>query len=165
MLTSFVADVVRQFNIGPAATQVGVVRFSDVASDEILLGSVNDRLQLITQITDIQYPGGGRSTHLGIQSSHSQITRFSRSDFTKVMIVATGGVSSVPSLTVEQARLAKEDGIVIIALGIGGDVDLNELTSIATSSEHVILIEQFSAAAFSSMLNSLISQICFRECV
>ena len=162
-LTTFVADVVSNFNIGPTATQVGVVQFSDSAFDEVVLGSINDKTQLITEITGIQYMGRGTNTHLGIQYARNQITNNGRSDFGKVLVVATDGRSNSPSLTLEEARITKETGTIIIAIGIGDSVDLNELTSIATSSKYVILIDEFSADAFSSILQLLTDQICLRE--
>lgn len=165
MLTSFVADIVSQFNIGPTATQVGVVRFSFSVSDEILLGSVTDPMQLMTQILGIQYIPGGTLTHLGIENAHNQITNFGRAGFKKVLIVATDGAASNPTLTVEEAGLAKEDGITVIALGIGDQIVLSELMNIASepADDTVILANEFSSEALSSILNQLTTQICIRE--
>jgi hypothetical protein len=126
---------VDQLNLG-AGDQASIVWFSDQAAVEQQLTS--SRMLLASAL-------GGLSLHrstridLGIGAAREELTGVRHRDVnTPVMIVLTDGrANPVPAeVAVEQARLAKESGIVVFSIGIGNDLDDDALRAIASRPEY-----------------------------
>ena len=86
----------------------------------------------------------------------------------RVAIVFTDGQSNYPTLTDQAARSVHAIGIIVYSIGIGNNVDENELNTIASSSSNVFLISSFSAgdfAQFAAILLSLRTTACTSKSV
>ena len=153
-MKNFVNNIVSNFDIGDNQARIGIIEFSTNASLILPLGSINNTNQLNTFIGNISYIGRGTRTDLAL---NLLLTAFNTSrtshGIPRVAIVLTDGRSNQPQLTIIAAQtIHNTTGITVYALGIGSGIDINELNTIATSSNNVFLISNFSPSQFTAIL-------------
>ena len=153
-MKNFVNNIVSNFDIGDNNTRIGIIEFSTTASIILPLGSINNTNQLNNFITsNISYIGRLTRTDLALNLLPTAFnTSRTSQGIPRVAIVLTDGRSSQPHLTIIAAQTIHNTGITVYALGIGSGVDINELNTIATSSNNVFLISNFSASQFTAIL-------------
>ena len=162
-LLNFVSDVSNQYDIDKEiAAQVSVVTFSTGAVTNISLPQYQTKTSLSSAIVSIPYPGGGTSTHLGIQAARNEFRANGRSGARRLLIVATDGQSNNPTATATQAELAKSENIEVFAIGIGSGANQAELSLIATDpdSMYVLTITNYTAESFAAIVEQLNEGIC-----
>ena len=165
-MKSFVKDILTNFEIGPNATHVGIIRYASSASIVIPLGSITNHMQLNNSIDNIAYTGGGTATHLALQLLISAFANDSHASqgIPKVGIVFTDGRSASFSLTVQAAQSVHDAGISAYSFGIGGNIRMSELLEIAANdSNNVFLIDNFSSESFATQLQPLRTSTCTSE--
>lgn len=83
-----------------------------------------------------------------------------RKNVTRVGVVITDGKSRFPSITEAEAIAARDDGIWLFAVGVGNDVDVDELKAIASqpSDEFAMQVASF------DILNTLGSRLAVSIC-
>ncbi|XP_071104564.1 SCO-spondin-like isoform X2 [Haliotis cracherodii] len=162
-LNSFVSSIISRNN----NIRVGVIGFSSNVTSFIRDTSDISSLQAAINFT-LTPPNGGTSTHLGIRRA-TQYLNQGTSNYPRVMVVITDGLSNLPNETRVAAAEARNSGITVFAVGV---LALNfpsirqrfqaELLSIASSNTTAIEI-----ANFNVLTNSLnnISQILCRGTV
>ncbi|KAK6180506.1 hypothetical protein SNE40_012649 [Patella caerulea] len=129
----FVRQVVDKFDLGTNKTRVGVITFSDGVHPVIPLDSYKQS-EFDAKLMKIPYLTGGTSTSAAIQF----VRRVgfagdkSRPEVARVAIVITDGQSRNLFETVEESRKAHKEGIYVFAVGVGRDVDDEEMMSIAS---------------------------------
>ena len=144
-----VINIVSSLTIGPEHTRVAVISFDDDVTLVFNLNSHTTNDSLIEAIDNITYIGGGTNTHLALrllrESTTSELLGVRpSSESTKVAIVITDGRSTNGNLTrAEAERLHMETDFLVIAVGIGDNTDLDELTNIAGDDNSVIQLESF----------------------
>ncbi|XP_048238948.1 collagen alpha-1(XII) chain-like [Haliotis rufescens] len=122
MIIPFVSDVVKDFDIGPADTRVGLVTFADNVTSVFGLNTctTRDELQKAISPDNIVYTGG-RRTNTADAIAYVRDVGFSRDvarkGVTKMAVVVTDGMSYDPILTAKEAKVAKDSGIFIFAIG------------------------------------------------
>lgn len=91
------------------------------------------------------YQGGASSTNTAsaINVAVSILDRESRNSKPKIIFIVTDGRSNEPFETKYEALLAKLKGYYILILGIGQDIYLPELESIASEPDRVMLQPDF----------------------
>ncbi|XP_041356054.1 coadhesin-like [Gigantopelta aegis] len=120
---------------------MGLVLFSHALDANISM--TTDISGYRSGIVGLPYPAGGTFTWLGIKAGAQMIYQLNRqTSSTKLMIVITDGESANTALTAEEARLAKSNGIVIYAVGVG-QATVSELMAIASSPDKVIRVANF----------------------
>lgn len=88
-------------------------------------------------------------THLGIQASRDIFQRQARAGLPKVLIIITDGLSRFPDRTFEEATKAKQEGILIITVGVASRNEeftpeaVEELMSISSSEALMFLVQTF----------------------
>ena len=160
-MKTFVNSIVSNFEIGDDKTRVGVITFSSSASIVIPLGSINNAGQLNTSITNIVYTNGFTYTNLALNLLQTAFNNSRTSQgVPRVAIVFTDGYSNSPSSTAQAAQAVHDIGIVVYSFGIGSGVNLNELNTIASSSNNVFIISNFSQSQFVEQLLPLQTTAC-----
>ena len=90
---------------------------------------------------------GNTNTADGLQTMNEDVFRTDRGDRSNVLniavLVTDGEANLRTGDTATEAALARDEDIVIIAIGISEEVDIVELESIASSTSLVILIDDF----------------------
>jgi len=163
----YVANVVRQFTIGPNDVQVAVVLFSDVATVEWGLTRYNDSASLINAILNVRYINSTTNLNDALYLTRTQVYapgRGTRPNAVKVTVILTDGEDDVPEpgtpLTIENATLCKSEGIKLIVIGVSNDVDRVRLLQIVSSLTDYHAVDDFDSLT-SVYVQSKLHLICF----
>ncbi|CAE1253428.1 COL6A [Acanthosepion pharaonis] len=134
----FVSSVIDIFDVGPNRTRIGMGLFSDYFNPQIGFGDYNNKTEINQVILETKQKMGGTNTAVAIREMREGEfnSNVARQDVAHIAIILTDGKSWDPKETAFQAKLTKEKGIYIFAIGIGGDVDTRELRNIASKSEN-----------------------------
>ena len=162
-MLEFVTTLTSTLNVGPSRTHVGVVRYSESAELLIKLGSISDPTQLDNAIRNIQYSQGpSTATGVAIDLAHQQGFHNSRHSqgIPSVMMVLTDGIYTRGVRPSVPAASAAADGIHILAVGIGSDINIEELNSFASDPTSVFLINSFSQDDFEKAIKPLRDTAC-----
>ncbi|KAI8506670.1 Cartilage matrix protein [Branchiostoma belcheri] len=158
-IKTFVSKTVARFNISPTETQFGVIQYNTQPHSEILLNDYQDAASLQQAISGIRYLQGGTNTGKALRylaNNAFSTKNGARAGVSKVAIVVTDGQSADD--VVRPALNAGKEGIVLYAVGIGGEVDYQELRGIANSADKVFNVTDFSG--LQSIGNTLPDQVC-----
>ncbi|XP_019627188.1 PREDICTED: collagen alpha-3(VI) chain-like [Branchiostoma belcheri] len=158
-IKTFVSKTVARFNIGLTETQFGVIQYNTQPHSEILLNDHQDAASLQQAISDIRYLQGGTNTGQALRylaNNAFSTKNGARAGVSKMAIVVTDGQSADD--VVRPALNAGKEGIVLYAVGIGGEVDYQELRDIASSADKVFNVTDFSG--LQSIGNTLPDQVC-----
>nr|XP_034302100.1 uncharacterized protein LOC105347140 [Crassostrea gigas] len=145
-LTSFIADLVYDFNVGPDVVQVGMVTFESNVTNHFNLNQYATKEEVINATRQLPYSGGRTLTDLGLNHTlwHSFTEEHgARSHASRVLLVFTDGASNRPSSTRAVAEEVKQAGITIISVGVESGVDPTELFAIASHEEYVFRATSF----------------------
>ena len=158
----FVSDVVDIFDIGPDKTRIGVVLFSDGIHPIIHLNNDLSKDLLKQRIIDATYLQGGTRTGGALRYIRQRgfSKEYARSSVAHIAIILTDGQSSDIQVTVTEAERARNDGIYLFAIGIGGQIDLLELKAIASKPVNDFMFEIDNYDALASIKNILAIQTC-----
>jgi len=163
----FVANVVRQFTIGPNDVQVAFVLFSHVATVEWGLTQYQDLTSLLYAILSVRYVGSTTNLNDALYLTRTRVFapgRGTRPNAVKVTIILTDGEDNVPvegtPLTIANATLCKREGIRLIAIGVSDEVDLTRLLEIVSSPTDYYAVDD--VQALTNIITQLQPQlICF----
>ncbi|XP_067667687.1 collagen alpha-3(VI) chain-like [Haliotis asinina] len=150
----FVYDAVKDFDISPTHTRVGLVTFADNVTSVFGLDTykTKDELQKAISANNIVYTGG-LYTNTADAIAHVREVGFARNvarkGVTKMAVVVTDGMSFDPLLTAKEAKLTKDSGIFMFAIGVGPSINPAEMKVIASHPEEqfVFHVTHFDALA------------------
>lgn len=144
-----------------AGYQVSVVSFSGSVREEFGLSAYTNRNTMLQKIKSIEYMSQNTDTHkalkYALQNSFER-DNGGRGDAVKIIIVVTDGRSNQPSETAKWAREVKAAGILVIAVGVGGGVDRDELVTIASGRQNIFTVDNY------DMLDTIREAIGSRTC-
>ncbi|XP_059698690.1 collagen alpha-1(XXI) chain isoform X2 [Haemorhous mexicanus] len=145
IIKSWLVNITRNFDIGPKFIQVGVVQYSDYPVLEIPLGAHESTENLIREMESIHYLGGNTRTGRAIQFAFDHLFAKSSRFLTKIAVVLTDGKSQDEVKDV--AAEARKNKITLFAIGVGSEIEENELKAIANkpSSTYVFYVEDYIA--------------------
>jgi len=148
----FVANVVRQFTIGPNNVQVAFVLFSHVATVEWNLVRYQDSTSLLNAILSVRYIASFTNLNDALYLTWSQVFapgRGTRPNAVKAAVILTDGEDNIPAigtpLTIQNATLCKNQGIRLIGVGVSDDVNRDRLMQIVSSSSEYYAVDDFNA--------------------
>lgn len=140
--------------IGPDDTRVAVITFSSDAHLIIHLDRFSDLDSLKQGIMAIEYDAGLTDTAAALQllrltSANGELRVRSSADAVQVAIVITDGRSNNRLDTTREAGLIHSStDFEIFAVGVGNNVDMDELAAIAGSNGIVIQLANFGPSEF-----------------
>lgn len=146
---NFMWAVISNFEISNNDTLVGIIRFSTQANVMFdFQFSADNNIQLLKETIDnIPYSEGGTRTERALQLALTDLFSDkggSRPEVPKILVVMTDGKSD-NALGVARASMAlKERHVTLVAVGIGEEVDMEELLLMASTAEDVIRVNTFS---------------------
>ncbi|XP_031571485.1 collagen alpha-6(VI) chain-like [Actinia tenebrosa] len=141
-MKEFIISVLEHFRISEKESHVGVVHYSDSPSTKVFLTDVQNTSSIYTKIRAMPFIGGNTHTDLGLNESRYLFLDGSRLNVPRVLIVITDGESNGDSVVVD-SNLLRDDGVFVLALGVGPRVSTVELRQMATTFDHVY---QFTSA-------------------
>ena len=138
IMLKFVVKLIQAFTIGEDDVHVGIVRFSDTADISFRLDDYEN--DIIGTVKGIEYSAGGTDTAEGISTMAMRVfdptnsgLRGDRPDVSNIAIVVTDGESNNQQATINAASEAKQNGIVMLAVGITDSINEEELSAISSS--------------------------------
>lgn len=144
----FLENIAGALDVGPFLNQsrIGVISFSDEPRLEFTLNQYTEKSELIAAIRRINYLSGGTNTAAAIQLAlETMLNKESgaREEAKDIIIVITDGESFSESETKASAQKARDMGIFVLAIGVGGNVNVKELNLITGNPELVYRVLKF----------------------
>ncbi|KAL8560061.1 hypothetical protein ACOMHN_041530 [Nucella lapillus] len=156
--------IVQVMDIAPDKTQVAAVSFSTNATVDFYLDEFATKENVIGRIGKIPYSGGvtetGQALSLVRKSVFSPKRGARGSTVARVVIVVTDGMSQDTKFTKSAAALLKKDGVHVFAVGVGQEVDHQELEDIASKPYKNFLFEVGTYEALNSVQYLLAIKAC-----
>lgn len=169
LMKQFVYNTVNDFHIGPDKTQVGVITYESYAMFHFYLNTYQDKPSLLTAINSLAFSSGGTNAAdaLYLLRVYGYMPANGGRPLTqavpRVAVVITDAYSNSYSATVAAAQSAHNEGIIILAVGVGSSVDHNELTAMASDPSYVSTITSFDAAQFDALETTIANEACTSE--
>ena len=140
--------------VDPDQTRIAVRTFSTATNLYFGLKESRDKVQLIN---DLPYRTGWTNTSLALLGALGDFEDDRNS--VKIVITITDGISQDPVATKRAADKLKADprNIQSFAIGVAG-AQMFELENIASSNEHVEMLENFDA--FKKILSTVLDKVC-----
>ena len=162
MIKSFVSRFSSEFPIATGQAQFGVITFSDNAHLDIGLGEFDSPNALTQAINSIQRRLGGTNTAGALSLAREELIRNGRDGVPHAILVITDGQSNNREATLQEAASTRANGVEIFAIGIGRNIDEDELDAIASDPDdtHVSLLEDYTQEFFDSLLKPLAERVC-----
>ncbi|XP_060559248.1 cartilage matrix protein-like [Ruditapes philippinarum] len=165
--TRFVANVVKNFDIGqgPTQTRVGILLFGHDVWPEIQLNNNYDVNGLVKAVEKIDHRRGrwtktGKAIDTAVKTMFTDDDR-SRVGVSRIAVVITDGRSQNVIETREAAKLAHDSGIKTFALGVGRRLDYQELADIASDPDDEYL---YTVDNFNALNKTLVQKLASRAC-
>ena len=163
----FLVNLTRQFTIGANDVHVAFILFSDVATVEWGLTRYLDETSLINAIRNVRYIGETTNLNDALYLTRTNVFGQGggvRSGAFKAAVILTDGEDNVPvegtPLTIQNATACKNDGILLIGIGVSDQVDTRRLREIvsAPADTHYYAVDDF--RALMSIVTELTPTIC-----
>lgn len=158
---NFLVEVEKSFKIGKQDVQFGSVIFSNVAQKWFDLRDNQNLDDLRRATLSSFYLNSTTRTDLALDLVLNE-NMFMRSaggriGLQKIVILVTDGVSDKPQETIDAANRLKEEGVLIVSVGVG-NANAKELEAVATSTSDVVYANSFDA------LNQIKEKVVQRTC-
>ncbi|XP_013407529.1 collagen alpha-1(XII) chain isoform X1 [Lingula anatina] len=158
----FIKSLVRKFEVGPNAAQVGVLQCYSYAVQEFNLNTHSTEAAILAAVDRIKQKRGGTNTAYALSTARTSsftAAKGDRSNVPNVVIVMTDGKSDNRMATVKEAIMLRNFASVF-AIGVGSNVDTVELKAMATDpdSKYVFTVTDF------SLLSNITTQIAADAC-
>lgn len=160
-------------------TRVGIVRYSSAVTIQQHLGRFDNYCDFAADVRATPYDSLSTATSAGIVAATSQFRSKGRPRslaVPRVMLVVTDGASNQGCLTpappaiagldcfqastIHAANLAREQGITVMAVAVGPDVNYREILAIAGGNSRYV----FNVTNYQSLLGSIIATIQEASC-
>ncbi|KAK3786335.1 hypothetical protein RRG08_022958 [Elysia crispata] len=139
-LLDFSRQIVHSFIVSPYRVRIGVATFSTFASEEIKLNQYRQKANLLKAIGNMRYKRGPTPIYRALKAARERfftVQNGGREGVPHFLILVRSGYSTnIREIKTESALLAKAN-IHTLTIGIGGSVNKNALTLIATSPSFV----------------------------
>ena len=165
LMRDFVKNVVMQFVIGPDRTQVGMITFNNTATVQFQLSAHNTKTSLLQAINNIPYPGDGSNLPAALNTLIAQFNtafgaRPRMNGIPRIAVVVTDGESGNLQATIAAANQVHANNILTYVVGVGDDIDINELRAIATDSQHISRLSAFNEVELKEIREFLNKEAC-----
>lgn len=146
LMINYVLKVITFLNIN-SGTRVGMVVYSNNAEVVFRLNEYS-KLEDVLNGMNIPYIGGTTNTADALRLTREQLFRQEngdRSDVRNIAVLITDGRSNDVDNTWQEAMLLRNEGVVLLGVGVCSGVQCNELKDIATytsSGKNVLTVER-----------------------
>ena len=153
-----IASLIPQIRLGEKQARIGMLVYSSHIPIESEHPFSADPRYLQDAAMTLRHPRDGTKTALGIEHMRAMFQKYGRRKVPWVALIITDGISKDPEATALQAKLAKEMGISMFAVGITKKINIAELNAIADTDKQVIQLEYFSE--LQRKLSAMMRTIC-----
>ncbi|XP_062619722.1 collagen alpha-1(XII) chain-like isoform X5 [Saccostrea cucullata] len=155
---SFVADVVSVLDF--SKSRVSVITFSDDADLNIQFNEYRTLSSFQNAIRTLPWVGGNTYTHKAIEMMLSEYNSHiqTRAGITTIGVIITDGGSTDPYKLEDVVKVVHNDRIEMYAIGVGDEVNRQELEMLATGYDHVFLLNDLNS--LSTIQDKLVGRFC-----
>jgi len=144
-MKDFVIKIIKSFSVGPANTQVSLLRYNSDVEPVYWLDTFNTIDEIVTATAEMEYSGSGTSTGAALEYAAINLLNpdFGASqEATRMTIVLTDGASDD---YIDQSAQLLQRRSNVIAIGVTDDSNIEELGRIASSplSKAIYQVSQF----------------------
>lgn len=158
-LKQFAEAVVKRFTVSPIDIQVGFINFGNDSILEFRLNSYRDQDEVMKAISKVQYLDTaesmqltytGKALQMLIQKGFLKQNGGRGGKVPKIAIIITDGEPTDIDATHRLAKAAKQQGIIIFAIGVGKWMKQDEINLLASDPKttHAFLVEDYDSLSF-----------------
>ena len=164
-MLDFSEDLVNALNIGPAEALVSFLTFSASTTVHFDFHTYSTKSQVISAIQRVPYNDGGTNTADALRTArtHYSPTYGQRSNALSLAIVLTDGYSNNKASTLVEAQNLLNHGVTVYCIGIGSNLDEDELKAIASNPNDDYLISSSDFDALTSKITGLVNSLCISK--
>nr|WNX29090.1 VWACP-7 [Colubraria reticulata] len=163
-LKDFVVSFVKQLDIGPNTTRVGLGLFASDFFAQFDLGQHSNKNAVIQAVQGVNFTGGGTYTSRGLRGMRTSGFEDGvvRKKATKIGVVVTDGRTRHRTDTLAEASELEDMGVWLFAIGVGSRVDERELSIFSSEPHREFLryVPTFDDLAAPDLLSHLASSAC-----
>jgi len=135
----FVLEMASMFKVGPEDTQIGLCQYAHSFYHVFYLGDYQDNLSVMKAIQHKHryFRGSTRTSKAFNRLRKRYFTKKHgmRDNSIRVAILLTDGMPDYPDKAIEKAQLLKDQGVIVITIGIGDEIKRPMLEAFATAPE------------------------------
>ncbi len=160
----FLADLAGSFTVGPDATQIGAVLFSEQVTLEFKLNEYTDATMVQNALRNMEYLGEFTNTPRALQVTRQQCFSSSngdRPDVQNIAIIVTDGLPfpvNRRTPAIEEAQRLRDNGVQMIAIGITDTIDREFLKEMSSPPQQEG-VNYFSAPTFQALEELTVSVV------
>ena len=165
-IKAFIKNFASSLAVSKEVVHVGVVTFSFYATLSIKFSDFVNKADFKEAVEEIPFMGSTTRIDRALKVVNEDLfseSNGARRDVTKMLILLTDGSQTKDADAVDPGKLAKllrQRGIHILSVGIGEDVDIDELTHIAGSPDRV-----YTTADFDQLIEgNFIKKVVYKSC-
>ena len=169
-ILNFIIGIIQSLDVSPTRNRIGMVTFGNEGRNQFFLNDFADRDAIIERVNRTEYFPENTNTSGGLRvMREDQFTMANgdRDDRQNIAIVITDGKSTYDSnLTIPEAELAHDAGIIIFGVGVTDSIDVPELRAIssATSSSEPLLNKNYFLSAEFANINTVMDALIQETC-
>ena len=133
-MMEFVETLILSFDVAPDKTRIAAITFANDAQARFNLNQFGDSLDVVDALMSMRRQSGGTNTAEALRLLREvtfQPRNGARDDVVKIGIVITDGKSRDTDQTLRQAAVDRSKGYILYAVGVGKNLDIDELQGIA----------------------------------
>ncbi|VDI43932.1 Hypothetical predicted protein [Mytilus galloprovincialis] len=154
----FVKQFVDVFDVGNSAVKISTFAFHTSMGNGFHFSCCNDKASIKSNVDNISYNGGGENFEMALafaKNNMFQRVNGARDFSLKILIFFTDGQSAVK----DGGNSLHQLGVIVYAVGVGGNVDRNQLDKIATNQSYV-----FMASSYADLVGQVYRDIKSKTC-
>ncbi|BFZ23546.1 hypothetical protein BsWGS_26585 [Bradybaena similaris] len=163
---TFLKDYLKNFKINQQAVRVSIITFGRVPhpEDSFNLTTYNSNEDVAVAIDNIPHQAQtytATGAAIKFMRQHQLAPQLVRNGVPRVSVVITDGNSQDTEITASEARHARDDGIVVFAIGVGLKIDNLELQNIAGDDSRVDRVDSYDK--LTTITDWLAKQTCVKK--
>ena len=158
LLRKSIYDLVDKLNIGEGNGRMGMLVYSSTIAT--MVEPSTDTAYLKEHAMNLPHPRDGTDTAIGIKTMTEIFGVARRPGVPQIGVVITDGESKRPAETAREARIARDLGITMYAVGVGisNFTNSSDLYSIASSRANILSVNSFELLA--ARLQDVVQLVC-----
>ena len=163
-MLGFAVNISRAFEVGPHATQIGLLKFSDQIDVGFYLDEHSNNTAVVDAILVLDIDGGDTNIAEALERTRNEMfspKHGARSNVSRILFLITDGSPTVDThRTVPEASTTKDAGIEIFVVGVTSQVRRSVLEPIASVplDTHMYFVDTFDRLG--SILRTLVNVSC-----
>lgn len=147
-LKNYLKNTITKLDVGPSKVRIGLMQYSGYASTEFPLNMYATRGEMLKAIERMSFMGGSTNSVYALRQMRrrmfSEISG-ARRNIPHIVIFVTDGGSSNSTRRKEwhEAKVARQQNIRIVSVGVGKYANIDELRNISWSRSNVVSVNTY----------------------